>query len=476
MTQDRHRPSRLWIWATLIVVAAAIVPGLLWIKPWSSRPDAVFLIVVDTLRPDRLSCYGHTGHETPHIDRLAGMGVRFERAQSVASWTIPSMGSIMTSLYPTQLGLVEAPAPPDKRFKWRERRDQRAYSIPLAERTLAEIFQEEGFRTAAFVNQPGLIVGEGFSQGFTDWYYPDTPSSIRHRVPGISVEYKPWGPFLKMAAALDGKLVRELNGWLDRHADEKMFVWLHLLTPHRPYNPPAGYRTSPRRRSSIESYDGEVRYIDKLIGDVLASIETHVGPSRSLVVFTSDHGEAFGEHDMFEHGHTLHREVIHVPLILAADGLPSDRVVDSYVRTIDILPTILDIVGVGPGAPEDVRGSSILPIINGETADRPVFSEGMLYGSTERSLIANGHKLMYEEQDDRYALFDLSEDPDEERDVTELRTEPATDMREGLWEFYDDLALDYDSRRATAAEDSTIADEEARRALDALRSLGYIDD
>jgi arylsulfatase A-like enzyme len=386
------------------------------------------------------------------------------------------MGSIMTSLYPTQLGLVEAAAPPDKRFKWRERRDQRAYSIPLAERTLAEIFRDEGFRTAAFVNQPALIVGEGFSQGFMDWYYPDTPSSIRHRTPGVSVEYKPWGPFLKMAASLDGRLVRELDGWLDRHADEKMFVWLHLLTPHRPYDPPAGYRTSPRRRSSIESYDGEVRYVDKLIGDVLASIEARVGRSRSVVIFTSDHGEAFGEHDMFEHGHTLHREVIHVPLILAADGLPTDRVLGSYVRTIDILPTILDIVGLGPGAPGDVRGSSFLPIINGEAADRPVFSEGMLYGSTERSLIANGHKLMYDEQDERYELFDLSEDRAEERSIIELRTDLAMSMRAGLSELCEELAFDYDSRHGEAAQDSVIADEEARRMLDALRSLGYLDD
>lgn len=441
------------------------------------RPDLVLLVVVDTLRPDRLSCYGYSRMATPNIDLLARQGVRFERAQSVASWTIPSMGAMLTSLYPTQLGLVERKAPPGSRFEWQEPREQNASSIPLSDETLAEVLQEEGFHTAAFVNQPGLVAGEGFMQGFDDWYYPVTTDTIRRREPGERVALPEWPPFLGQAAVVDLGLVRKFEEWLAAHANGRNFVWLHLLTPHRPYNPPQGFELVPHDRASpSQRYDGEVRFVDALMGHVLKSVETHVGWARSLIVFTSDHGEAFGEHGMFDHGHTLHQEVTHVPLIVTATMLPAGRTVHTRVRTIDVLPTVLDLLDLGPGKPEELQGRSLSPLIDSGTGDLPVYSEAMLYGSTERSLIEGHYKLMFDEQDDRYTLFDTDADPGEERDIIGGHQPRAERMQIGLSDLHRSLRDDYLRRRDGVRADSTAAREETRRLLKALRSLGYVNE
>ncbi len=442
----------------------------------STPPEAVFLIVVDTLRPDRLSCYGYQGHSTPNIDQMARFGTRFTQAQSVASWTVPSMGSILTSLYPTQLGLVEQPAPPGKRFEWQERRQQLNDMLSLDERTLAEVFQDAGYRTAGFINQPGLTANEGFLQGFVDWYYPVSVDQIVRYEPGSELEHKWWSPFLNKAYEIDTALINIFKEWLPVHADEKHFVWIHLLTPHAPYNPPRTVlppdpsTLSPDDLSSL--YDGEVRAIDGLVGEILAAIEQHVGFERSLVVFTSDHGEALGEHDMFEHGHSLHREVIHVPLIVMSPAVPEGKTVSQYVRTIDILPTILDIVQENDSLLAVAEGTSLLPLISGDESILAVFSEAMLYGGTERSLIAGIHKLMYDEQEDRYALYDVAEDPGETRDLSSQQAHRTEKLNAALVDFYDALAADRLARMGGAPRPREV-DE---RMLKALRALGYVGD
>jgi arylsulfatase A-like enzyme len=174
-------------------------------------PRAVFLIVVDTLRPDRLSCYGSKRYATPNIDRLAEAGVRFTRAQSVASWTVPSMGAMLTSRYPTQLGLVERPGPEGKRFEWREKRRQIKYTLPLNVRTLAEIMDEAGYYPAAFVNQPFINFKDGFLQGFAQWCYTTGENQLQWHdtsVPIPSIEF-PAGTDLGRA---DRLLVEEFRG------------------------------------------------------------------------------------------------------------------------------------------------------------------------------------------------------------------------------------------------------------------------
>ena len=172
-----------WIARAVLAVVVCAAAIAVWQALRPSPPRAVFLIVIDTLRADRLSCYGYKSHQTANIDALADRGVLFENAFTNASWTVPGMGTIMTSLYPTQLGLVEQPASPGRRFAWRDRREQILYTLSLSMTTLAEVFHGAGYQTAGFVNQPALNNRDGFVQGFDDWFYPVGGDTVIHRDP-----------------------------------------------------------------------------------------------------------------------------------------------------------------------------------------------------------------------------------------------------------------------------------------------------
>jgi len=442
----------------------------------SGDRQAVFLIVVDTLRPDRLSCHGYDAHETPHIDALAQRGVRFTRAQSVASWTVPSMGSMMTSLYPTQLGLVELPGPPGKHYQWQELRDQADYTVSLVEITLAEIFHEAGYRTAAFVDQPGLIESGNFFQGFDEAFFPSGVKKITRFDPD-TLEYPKWAPFLRHAYKNDLQLIIEFAKWLAERQDQRLFVWLHLLTPHWPYDPPAQFmangETARTDDQKLEErfYNGEVRATDDLIGRITEAIDDYIGIENAVVVFTSDHGEGLGEHGMHDHGHSLHAEVLRVPLIMTAPSLPKQRTVDVDVRTIDIMPTILDLVGIEGVIQPAFEGTSLVPMIDDIESTLPVFSEAMLYGSTERSLSSGEFKLMFDEQGQRFRLFDVSKDPAEIDDVAHRHPERTDRLRDALATIHDELVVDRQRRAGGEAEEPAHRKE---RMLRALRALGYV--
>ena len=432
-----------------------------------ATPDAVILLVVDTLRPDRLSCYGYDGHETPNIDRIAARGVRFVNAHSAASWTVPSMGSMMTSLYPTQLGLVEVEPEPGEMLEWRVPRNQKSYDIPARAKTLAEYMRDAGFATGAFVNQPALNVSNRFTRGFDAWFYPDSAGVTQHDPSEpIPIRHE-WGPTTARAFPADSALVQSFTGWIESVASSsKAFAWVHLLTPHAPYVPPARYRDAMRTAS--DAYNGEVRAVDELVGGVLAAVEAAVGLERALLVFVSDHGEAFGEHGMNEHGHTLHQEVTRVPLILAGPGLEAGRVADAHVPGVDLMPTVLELAGVDVGTVGE--GHSLAPYLRGESYSRLVYAEGMLYGNTERSLLVNDTKMLFNAMDDSYSVFDVRADRAELRNVSAQQAEVASKMRQALDAMHERLKREFDAEHdpneAPGAED-----EELMRAL---RALGYV--
>ena len=389
--------NRVW-YAGLLLTLAVLVGFMVWrtpppmvavdgdasdlpdhpVAPPPTPPKGVFLIVVDTLRPDRLSCYGYEKHSTPHIDQLATSGVRFTRAHSVASWTLPSMGAMLTSRYPTQLGLVEHPGDSGLTFAWRTKRRQLNYRLGPEPATLAERMRAIGYQTAAFVDQPALSLGGCFVRGFDDWYYPVKQGVVAHR-DGASRSMRQKWDFIAFADRNDWALVRSFEQWLSGAADNgSVFAWIHLLTPHRPHRPSEGYMP-PRpegdmsKPTSSELYDAEIRMVDDMIGTIIETIEKHVGSDDSLIVFTLDHGEAFGEHGMNEHGHSLHREVVHVPLLMRSRSLASGATIDTYVRTIDIMPTILALAGAGLPTPSDMMGTSLWPIIHGRAKHLPVY-------------------------------------------------------------------------------------------------------
>ncbi|MBI5710684.1 MAG: sulfatase [Candidatus Eisenbacteria bacterium] len=467
-----HRRAR----ALLVAALASLVLCGGCARPRKATPPAaIFLIVVDTLRPDHLSCYGGAGHPSPAIDRLAASGVRFERAQSVSSWTVPSMGAMLTSRYPTQLGLIEQPPEQGVRFDWREKRRQVRYTLPGGVPTLASLLDDAGYHPAAFVNQPFINAGDGFLHGFAEWCYTTGERTLEWHdftrpMPTINF---PAGTDLGTA---DSLLVAEFARWLAANADRRPFVWLHLLTPHWPYTPPDRYLPGhePRPTDPEPLYSAEVREADDLVAAALAAIDARVGLERSLVILTSDHGEEFLDHGMYEHGHSLHREIIHVPLILAGPSLPAGKTVGACVRTVDLLPTILALAGADVPGPAGIGGVSLLPFLRGRAKDLPVYSEGMLYGSTKRSLIDHGYKLMIDVQTTPpYRLFDVSRDPLETLDLAPQLPDRVARMRRALAVERARFVTDY---AALVGPGAVKNDPETQRVLRAMRALGYVSD
>jgi arylsulfatase A-like enzyme len=462
-----------------IVAAAALATTVIAGCAPAPKPapiDAVFMIVIDTLRPDVLSCYGYRGHQTAAIDRLAASGVRFENAQSPASWTVPSMGSIMTSRYPTQLGLVESPPGRDTLFEWHAKRAQVRYTIPDGVTTLASLLDDAGFHPVAFVNQPFLNVGEGFERGFAEWCYSTGEDSIRWHdtsTPIPNIEF-PRGTDLAYA---DPLLVAECAKWLHKNADRRPFVWIHLLRPHRPYTPLLKYLPENLRDPKLTvdpaiRYAAEVREVDDLVSDLVAAIDSTVGLQRSLIIFVADHGEEFLDHGMRGHGHSLHREVIRVPLILAGPTIPVGQTISTYATTLDLAPTILELVGAAGKAPKSFQGRSLVGVIRGGKTNGPIFSEGMLYGGTKRSLIEDNWKLMFDAQSNPpYTLYDIEHDPLEHTDLAAAQTERVTRMQQQLGKHTDRVVADL---KASFHGTPFASSPETERILQAMRTLGYV--
>jgi arylsulfatase A-like enzyme len=427
-------------------------------------PHALFLISVDTLRADRLSCYGYTRHETPRIDALAARGVRFDRAHAVASWTVPSIGSIFTSRLPRELGLMERSGDlPSTPFALRP---QYRLSLPPEPPHLAEHLRNAGFRTAAFVNQPMLGRHSGFGRGFEEWFDVVGRGEVRRTSSQAEVETPSWED-TPYAWENDAALVERLRRWLEGIAPgERVFVWLHLLTPHAPYLPPPRFAPEvPAGPLSPAAYDGEVRAADALAGRALDAIDSRLGPGRAFIVFTADHGEALGEHGEIGHGQSLHREITDIPLILAGPGIPMGLTVDANARALDIAPTLLDFAGVDATAIES-SGRSLRPLFEGATESRVVYAEGMLYGPSESSLLSDGYKLLVEPVSGRSELYSVRDDPLERHDLSEHEPDRMRALRGRLDAIRREIETAHSQRDPVplSLED-----------LEALRALGYVD-
>jgi len=472
-----QRRSRLWT-----AGAAVLVLGLLAgtgaagksPKPGSSAPrEAVFLVVVDTLRADRLSSYGYTAHATPHIDALAARGLRFDNAQAVASWTVPSMGALLTSRYPRQLGMLESTSRSKQNFQWHTLRAQLLWGLPRHVTTLAEQMRERGFRTAAFVNQPALNANTTFARGFDEYHHPVEGGEIRQLETGRKGVLQRWATTEHTAAA-DAGLVQAFGSWLEETGDQRVFAWVHLLSPHVPYEAPAGFAVDSSEPS--DRYDAEVRYVDSLVGKITDAIGRHAGWDRSLVVFVSDHGEEFGERGRHGHGHSLHREVTRVPLIVSAPGRLAAGVVHAPVRLVDVAPTILALTSRSAIAPVGLEGVNLEHV-----ADRPalpVYVEGKLYGESERSLTQDGYKLIVSDGEKPSLLYQVERDPEEKHDVAASEAERVEEMQARIQTQRRRLQVEFIAARTAPAAAAAPAPSELeeRRTREALRALGYLDD
>jgi arylsulfatase A-like enzyme len=397
-----------------------------WSEPILSTPKLkdqpnVVLIVLDTLRADRVGERTDTASLTPNIDRISGQGVNFTNTIAQASWTTPSHASLFTSLYPSETGCGNP--------------SNRGNLLQEGYLTWAEIFQRQGYHTAAFTN--GIQVrGElGFHQGF-DRY--------------ADIEYD-------KAYSLE-TIHERLREFLDSHDDEPYFLFLHTYAVHFPYEHEQylNYRVIPRSwddQITIDNhaYDGGVRFADEWVWDIYTELEERGTLDSTLLIITSDHGEELGERGMprpARHGMTLYDEVLKVPLILHYPKLGHrGKSITSQVRLLDVLPTVLDIMNWE--TPPWCHGISLLSLLNGgESSERVALSEGLTYGVGQVSLRTERYKLIHVpdpaneldtpplkipiEPPEPVQLHDLKNDPDETVNIAQQNPDKTEELQRVL--------------------------------------------
>ena len=311
-------------------------------------PNVIY-ITIDTLRPDRLGCYGYDRPTSPCLDAIAADGTRFLDPVSAAPWTKPATGTLLTGLYPSRHGALHHGS---------------TLQIPEGERTLAEAFQAAGYVTAGFVSNPNIKKIFKFDRGF-DVYF-DAPvedtitlSAIRKSFIGSALMSLTRHQFNWKYENDVYAINREALPWIEANRDRRFFVYLHYIDPHEPYTPhperePSfardhGWRFGNDRKRLLASdlYDGEVRYCDDGLSELVKSLKQLGIWDDALVVVTSDHGEEFFEHGWIGHGYSVYQELIRVPLLVRGPSIPRGQVVRPPVAILDLPATMLELAGTG---------------------------------------------------------------------------------------------------------------------------------
>ena len=346
-----------------------------------SQPN-VFLITIDTLRADHVHCYGYPDIQTPAIDSLAKDGVRFAQAFTPSPLTNTSHTTILTGLLPSSHGVTDFAVP-----------------LALSHVTWAEVLKSRGYHTAAFIGAVILdshSLALGLDRGFD--FYDDFPENLPSQVH--------WGRVERRGTDVAGRAEK----WLTAHPGGAHFVWVHLYDPHDPYEPPPPY--SQTYKSHL--YDGEIAYADSALANFLEYIKKRGWYENSIVIVVGDHGEGLGEHGEDTHGIFLYDSTTHVPLILKLPGnTDSGKVVDEQVRTTDILPTVLDLLGIPVLTKFD--GESLKPFLSdAQPGSRVAFGETdypLRFGwAPLRSVREPGFKFI---EAPRPELYALQQDPGE---------------------------------------------------------------
>ena len=386
------------------------------------RPMNLVLVTIDTLRADRLGCYG-ANVETPHLDMLAQRGVLFENAVAQAPLTAPSHASMFTGLYPTVHRV----------------RDTGGFVLQPQFTTLAELLQQQGWDTAAYVGASVLKQRFGFNQGFA--VYDDDMGG--HQTAGEAPERRA------------EEVVRRAIDWLDAQSGKPYFLWVHVFDPHLPYDPPSPFHEMYPGRP----YDGEVAYVDRELGRLFERVEQK-SADDTLIVALSDHGESFSEHGEYAHGVFLYDSTLRIPLLIAGPGVPAGMRIKQQARSIDLLPTVLELMG--GRAPQGVQGASLTPALSGKEIAAYAYIETLFpkinLGWTElRGIRTNQWKYI---RAPRPELYDLARDPGESVNVIETHAAQARQLEAELKEL---------SPEVEKVETGTVDQRTAQQ----LRSLGY---
>jgi len=345
----------------------------------------ILLVTFDTVRADRIGCYGYEAAKTPVVDRLAEEGIRFSRCYSPVPVTLPAHASVLTGVYPIRhLLQMNTDGPLDA-------------AIP----TLAEALRDQGYRTGAVVGSVVLARDRGLDRGFE--HYDD---DAREMSASKSVHH---------ASRRGDAVTAAAAAWLDTVGDDRWFLWVHYYDPHTPYDAPG----TPASATLDEAYDAEIAYADAQLGrllDRIAAGDKRTGRS-TVIVFTADHGESLGQHGEATHGLFTYNATLHVPLIISTEALQRrGRVIDTAASLVDLMPTILS--WIPDVTPRRLDGTSLIDLRGSEpdaAVARAIYFESMVgkrwYNwAGLRGVIVDNWKLIEAPTPE---LYDMDLDPDE---------------------------------------------------------------
>ncbi|MFQ5352093.1 MAG: sulfatase [Candidatus Binatia bacterium] len=445
-----------------VIALAAMCLALSCHDPSPARqPPHIILITADTLRADHLGAYGYERPTSPNIDRLATQSTLFSNAVTVIPKTGPSFTTMFSGRYPAE-----------------HRVGSNTVGIPANLPLLAEKLAESGYRTAGFVSNPVVRSATGYGRGFVTYQFHGGPAAMHD-------------------------VTRSFLSWADQAWEQPTFVWIHYIDPHGPYRPPPAYEQmfladplaqSDRRvalnpqpgsfsdankvlgaipkyqrhgndtrvAAYIARYDAEIRAMDDEVGKILAFLRERELFERSLVVFTSDHGESLGEHNSyFEHGWFAYEPTLRVPLLIKPPGRHRGTTATEQVSNLDLMPTVL--AAAAHGDTPDVPGRNILGVI---PPHRAVLIENSdRYPDKYVGVRTSRWKYLRRLSDSREELYDLAADPGEMRNLARDDADVLTELRRE----HEKISASISARQPSKPGPDT---EEIRRQL---RSLGYLE-
>jgi arylsulfatase A-like enzyme len=422
------------------------------------RSDLNLLVItLDTTRADRLGAYGFPGVETPSLDRVAREGVRFDHMTSAAPLTLPAHCSLFTGRLPPQHGVR-----------------QNGMALRADEVTLAMVLKSQGFQTAAVPAAFVVSSQWGLNQGFEQ--YIDGFGNHSADEP----EDAPRGPHAARALrrSADDVADRALD-WLQEHDRGRFFTWLHFYDPHAPYEPPEPYRS----RYAKDPYLGEIAFMDEQLGRVFGYLEARRLLNRTIIVVVGDHGESLGEHGEHTHGLFVYESVLRVPFIIRAPFTNlRGRRVDEPTRSIDMMPTVLDLLGIS--APAGVQGRSLAGLMTGteralelETYSESMYPRDFGWSDLRASRIGRFKVIVAP----RPELYDLAVDPHELSNLYTKRRALAEHMAARVRAMGPVFEIDSQIRDhhipasdGRSVPGSRVSESEDRAARARLASLGYI--
>lgn len=428
--------SAWWVLAHRPLRSASGVDLGAFTGPGAAQRLNLVLITLDTTRADRIGAYGSKDVETPILDGIAREGVLFEQAVSVAPLTLPAHSSIMTGKFPPEHGV----------------RDNGGFFLDASQVTLAEVLKARGYRTGGFIAAYVLDSKWGINKGF-DTYFDDFDLS---QTKGLSL-----GAIQRPA----DEVIDKALPWIQQSKESPFFVWIHLYDPHTPYRAPEPFLS----RYEAHPYNGEIAFMDSQLSRVVAQLTSMGVYDRTVVAVMGDHGESLGDHGEAAHGFFIYNSVTHVPFMIRAPFNPMHgRRVADPVRSVDVMPTVLDLLGVA--TPKDVTGRSLVPLMTGAAVDLGLdaYSEAMYplhhYGWSDiRALRAGRYKVI---DAPRPELYDVEQDPRERANLYGQRRSVGDGMIAQL------RKLEQGFQKTEAKLPAGDVDPEARARLAALGYVG----